>query len=245
MRTGRNLWVKLLNSRKTVRRIASAVKGFPQVEQLAYHHALVARVVSPENPSTRDIKIERSEESPPMDGRRVSRHLLQMGMTSTSVPGGIVDLSPGSKSSVAPVSSPSATSKSTRQKPSSSSSAQAITPTPENITSSPEPKKRLSRKKKESTAAVMETTQDTQETTQDTSSSVTEAAGEQTGPKKKLSRKKKEPAVVSMEMPQDTQSSVAQVVSLTTEPATVEPLPKKNFRRSVGQRKPQQDQVGE
>jgi hypothetical protein len=74
---------------------------------------------------------------------------------------------------------------------------------------------------------------------------VTEAAGEQTGPKKKLSRKKKEPAVVSMEMPQDTQSSVAQVVSLTTEPATVEPLPKKNFRRSVGQRKPQQYQVGE
>ena len=31
-------------------------------------------------------------------------HLLQMGMTSTSVPGGIVDLSPGVKSTVAPVS---------------------------------------------------------------------------------------------------------------------------------------------
>ena len=164
-------------------------------------------------------------------------HLLQMGMTSTSVPDGIVDLSPGSKFMKASVSTASATSKSTRKKR-SSSSAQAITPTPENLASSPEPNKKRSRKQKESTVTVMETTQDTL-------SFVTEAVEEQTEPKKRRSRTKKEPDVVSMEMPQDTQSSVAQVVSLTTEPATVEPLLKKYSRSRVGQRKPQRDKVGE
>ena len=172
-------------------------------------------------------------------------HLLQMGMTSTSVPGGIVDLSPGSKSSVASVSTAEATSKSTRKKRSSSSSAQANTPAPENLAKSPEPNKRRSRKQKESTVAVMETTQDTQETTKDTSSSVTEAVEEQTEFKKRRSRQKKEAAVVSIEMPQDTQNSATVAVFPITEPSTIEPLPKKNSRRSVGQRKPQRDKVGE
>lgn len=75
-------------------------------------------------------------------------HLLQMGMTSTSVPGGIVDLSSGSKSTVAPVST--ATTKSTRKKRSDAQTLQANTPTPtsEAIASSPEPKKRQTRKRR-------------------------------------------------------------------------------------------------
>lgn len=174
-------------------------------------------------------------------------HLLQMGMTSTSVPRSIVDLSPGSKSSVPPVSSTSATSKSKSQskKRSSSSSVQANTPTPEEIATSPKPKKRQTRKKKEPAVVLTETTQDTQESTQDLSSSVAEAVSSTTQPHMRQTRKKKEPAVVSTEMPQETQSFVAEAVSSTTEPSTVEPLPKKNSRRSVGQRKPQRDKVGE
>ncbi|WP_216595265.1 hypothetical protein [Cylindrospermum stagnale] len=46
-------------------------------------------------------------------------------------------------------------------------------------------------------------------------------------------------------MPQDKQSSEAFVMSFTTEPDNVEAVPKKNGRRSVGQRKPQRDKVGE
>lgn len=172
-------------------------------------------------------------------------HLLQMGMTSTSVPGGIVDLSPGVKSTVAPVST--ATAKSTRKKRSEKETVQANTPIPtsEAITSSPEPKKRQSRKKRESPVVVTETTQNTQEMTQDTPSSLVETAFVQTPPKKRQTRKKKDTAVVSEEMPQDTQSSEPVAVSLTTEPSTVEAVPKKNARRSVGQRKPQRDKVGE
>ncbi|MDD1448151.1 ATP-binding protein, partial [Dolichospermum sp. ST_sed8] len=172
-------------------------------------------------------------------------HLLQMGMTSTSVPGGIVDLSPGVKSTVAPVST--ATAKSTRKKRSEKETVQANTPIPtsEAIASSPEPKKRQSRKKKESPVVVTETTQNTQEMTQDTPSSLVETAEVQTPPKKRQTRKKKDTAVVSEEMPQDTQSSEPVEVSLTTELSPVEAVPKKNARRSVGQRKPQRDKVGE
>jgi hypothetical protein len=207
-------------------------------------------------------------------------HLLQMGMTSTSVPGGIVDLSPLEKSTVAPVSTASATSKSTRKKRSEKETVQADTPNPEAIAGSPEPKKRQSRKKKEAAVVVTETTQNTQEITQDsqifmtevaevqtqpkkrqtrkkkevaivtemtqnTASSVTETAFVQTPPKKRQTRKKKDTAVVSEEIPQDTPSYEAEVVSLTTEPSTVEAVPKKNGRRSVGQRNPQRDKVGE
>ncbi|AFZ28210.1 hypothetical protein Cylst_6653 (plasmid) [Cylindrospermum stagnale PCC 7417] len=64
-------------------------------------------------------------------------------------------------------------------------------------------------------------------------------------PKKRQTRSKKESAVVSEEMPQDKQSSEAFVMSFTTEPDNVEAVPKKNGRRSVGQRKPQRDKVGE
>ncbi|MBD2694147.1 hypothetical protein [Anabaena catenula] len=46
-------------------------------------------------------------------------------------------------------------------------------------------------------------------------------------------------------MPQDTPSSKNEVISLTTESENVEAVPKKNGRRSVGQRKPQRDKVGE
>ncbi|KAF3890203.1 MULTISPECIES: ATP-binding protein [Nostocales] len=172
-------------------------------------------------------------------------HLLQMGMTSTSVPGGIVDLSSGSKSTVAPVST--ATTKSTRKKRSDAQTLQANTPTPtsEAIASSPEPKKRQTRKKKESPVVVTEATQNTQEMTQDIPSAVTEVAESQTQPKKRQTRKKKDTAVVSEEMPQDTLSSQFEVISLTTESNNVEAVPKKNGRRSVGQRKPQRDKVGE
>jgi flagellar biosynthesis GTPase FlhF len=169
-------------------------------------------------------------------------HLLQMGMTSTSVPGGIVDLSSGSKSTVAPVST--ATTKSTRKKRSEKETVQADTPTPEAIAGSPEPKKRQSRKKKEA-AVVTEATKKIQEITQDSQTSMTEVAEVQTQPQKRQTRKKKESAVVSEEMPQDTPSYEAEVVSLTTETSTVEAVPKKNGRRSVGQRKPQRDKVGE
>jgi hypothetical protein len=168
-------------------------------------------------------------------------HLLQMGMTSTSVPGGIVDLSSGVKSTVAPVS----TAKSTRKKRSEKETVQADTPTPETMAGSPESKKRQTRKKKESPVVVTETTQNTQETTQDTPSSLVETAEVQTPPKKRQTRKKKDTAVVSEKMPQDIQSSEPVEVSLTTEPSTVEAVPKKNARRSVGQRKPQRDKVGE
>ncbi len=184
-------------------------------------------------------------------------HLLQMGMTSTSVPGDIVDLSSNSKSS------PSATSKSTRQKRSDSETSQTVqanTPTPETIATSPETKKKptltagqKNRKKKDSTVVPMEVRQDSQETTQDIlpvseasqSSSVSEAVEEQPQPAKRSTRKKKEPAVILTEMPQETQSSMTEVVPLTTEPSTVQTLPKKNSRKSVGQRKPQRDKVGD
>ncbi|MBD2472664.1 ATP-binding protein [Nostoc sp. FACHB-145] len=172
-------------------------------------------------------------------------HLLQMGMTSTSVPGGIVDLSPLSKSTVAPVSNASATSKSTRKKRSDAQTVQANTPNPVSMAGSPEPKKKQTRKKKEASVAATETMQDSQETTQDTQTSMTEVAEVATPPKKRQTRKKKESAVVSEQMPQDTQSSEPVMVSLTTELSTVEAVPKKNGRRSVGQRKPQRDQVGE
>jgi hypothetical protein len=207
-------------------------------------------------------------------------HLLQMGMTSTSVPGGIVDLSPLVKSTVAPVSS-SATSKSTRKKRSDPETVQADTPNPVSMAGSPEPKKKQTRKKKEAPVAVTETMQDSQETTQDTQISMTEVAFVQTQPKKRQTRKKKESpvvvmettqhtlssvmetafvqtppnsrqtqhkkdtAVVSEEMPQDTPSSKNEVIYLTTESENVEAVPKKNGRRSVGQRKPQRDKVGE
>lgn len=207
-------------------------------------------------------------------------HLLQMGMTSTSVPGGIVDLSPGVKSTVAPVSS-SATSKSTRKKRSDPETVQADTPNPVSMASSPEPKKKQTRKKKEAPVAVTETMQDSQETTQDTQTSMTEVAFVQTQPKKRQTRKKKESpvvvtettqhtlssvtetvevqtppnsrrtqhkkdtVVVSEEMPQDTPSSKNEVISLTTESENVEAVPLNNGRRSVGQRKPQRDKVGE
>ncbi|MFH7028277.1 MAG: AAA family ATPase [Heteroscytonema crispum UTEX LB 1556] len=207
-------------------------------------------------------------------------HLLQMGMTSTSVPGGIVDLSPLVKSTVAPVSS-SATSKSTRKKRSDPETVQADTPNPETMAGSPEPKKKQTRKKKEAPVAVTETMQDSQETTQDTQTSMTEVAFVQTQPKKRQTRKKKESpvvvtettqhtlssvmetakvqtppnsrqtqhkkdtTVVSEEMPQDTPSSKNEVIYLTTESENVEAVPKKNGRRSVGQRKPQRDKVGE
>ncbi|WP_413176394.1 AAA family ATPase [Anabaena azotica] len=207
-------------------------------------------------------------------------HLLQMGMTSTSVPGGIVDLSPGVKSTVALVST--ATAKSTRKKRSDKETVHANTPTPtlEAIAGSPEPKKRQSRKKKESPVVVTKSKQNSQEMTQDsqismtevaevqtqpqkrqtrkkkeaavvteiiqnTPSAMTETAEMQTPPKKRQTRKKNDTAVVSEEMPQDTPSYEAEVVSLTTEPSTVEAVPKKNGRRSVGQRKPQRDKVGE
>lgn len=207
-------------------------------------------------------------------------HLLQMGMTSTSVPGGIVDLSPGVKSTVAPVSS-SANSKSTRKKRSEPETVQADTQYPVSMASSPEPKKKQTRKKKEAPVAVTETMQDSQETTQDTQTSMTEVAFVQTQPKKRQTRKKKESpvvvtettqhtlssvtetvevqtppnsrrtqhkkdtVVVSESMPQDTPSSKNEVISLTTESENVEAVPKKNSRRSVGQRKPQRDKVGE
>ncbi|MBO1053860.1 MAG: ATP-binding protein [Dolichospermum sp. DET73] len=121
----------------------------------------------------------------------------------------------------------------------------ADTPTPETMAGSPESKKRQTRKKKESPVVVTETTQNTQETTQDTPSSLVETAEVQTPPKKRQTRKKKDTAVVSEKMPQDIQSSEPVEVSLTTEPSTVEAVPKKNARRSVGQRKPQRDKVGE
>lgn len=165
-------------------------------------------------------------------------HLLQMGMTSTSVPGGIVDLSLGVKSTVANVSNASATSKSTRKKRSEVETVQTNTPTKEAIASSPEIKKRQTRKKKESPVVVMETTQDTQ-------IPVTEVAEVQTQPKNRQKRKKKESAVVSEEMLQDTLSSKIEVISLTTESDNVKAVPKKNSRRGVGQRKLQRDQVGE
>ncbi|MGB8246413.1 MAG: ATP-binding protein [Chlorobium sp.] len=200
-------------------------------------------------------------------------HLLQMGMTSTSVPGGIVDLSPLVKSTVAPVSS-SATSKSTRKKRSDPETVQADTPSPETMAGSPEPKKKQTRKKKEAPVAVTETMQDTQismtevafvqtqpkkrqtrkkkespvvvtETTQHTLSSVMETAFVQTPPNSRQTQHKKDTAVVSEEMLQDTPSSTNEVISLTTESENVEAVPKKNGRRSVGQRKPQRDKVGE
>ncbi|MFL9458717.1 hypothetical protein AB0758_47975 [Tolypothrix bouteillei VB521301_2] len=92
---------------------------------------------------------------------------------------------------------------------------------------------------------VTEATQNTQEMTQDIPSAVTEVAESQTQPKKRQTRKKKDTAVVSEEMPQDTLSSQFEVISLTTESNNVEAVPKKNGRRSVGQRKPQRDKVGE
>jgi len=200
-------------------------------------------------------------------------HLLQMGMTSTSVPGGIVDLSPGVKSTVAPVSS-SATSKSTRKKRSDPETVQADTPNPVSMATSPEAKKKPTRKKKQASVAATETTQDTQtsmtevafvqtqpkkrqtrkkkespvvvtETTQHTLSSVTETVEVQTPPKKRQTQHKKDTVVVSEEMPQDTPSSKNEVISLTTESENVEAVPLNNGRRSVGQRKPQRDKVGE
>jgi flagellar biosynthesis GTPase FlhF len=200
-------------------------------------------------------------------------HLLQMGMTSTSVPGGIVDLSPLVKSTVAPVSS-SATSKSTRKKRSDPETVQADTPSPETMAGSPEQKKKQTQKKKEAPVAVTETMQDTQismtevafvqtqpkkrqtrkkkespvvvtETTQHTLSSVMEAAFVQTPPNSRQTQHKKDTAVVSEEMLQDTPSSTNEVISLTTESENVEAVPLNNGRRSVGQRKPQRDKVGE
>ena len=178
-------------------------------------------------------------------------HLLQMGMTSTSVPGGIVDLSTKEKSSVVPDSTSKP--KSTRKKRSDSQTAEAKTPTPEEITSSPEPKKRQTRKKKETPVVSMETPQSTQSKKPDTltvseadeSSSVTEAGSSTTPAKKRQTRKKKEANVVAMEMPQDTQSSVTEAGSSTTEPSTVEALPNTSSRIRVGQRKPHRDKVGE
>ena len=168
-------------------------------------------------------------------------HLLQMGMTSTSVPGDIVDLSSGSKSTVAPAAS--ASSKSTRKKKDPSV---VVTETTQDIPNSvaevapsqTQPKKRQTRSKKESPVVSMETTQNIP-------SSVTETAEVQTQPKKRKTRSKKESVVVSEEMPQDTQNSEVEVISLTTESDNVEAVPKKNGRRSVGQRKPQRDKVGE
>ncbi|MCC5610821.1 hypothetical protein LC612_29760 [Nostoc sp. CHAB 5834] len=43
----------------------------------------------------------------------------------------------------------------------------------------------------------------------------------------------------------DTPSSKNEVISLTTESENVEAVPLNNGRRSVGQRKPQRDKVGE
>jgi hypothetical protein len=142
-------------------------------------------------------------------------HLLQMGMTSTSVPGGIVDLSSESKSTVAPVST--ATTKSTRKKRSEKETVQADTPNPtlEAIAGSPEPKKRQSRKKKKEAVVVTEATQNTQEKTQDSQTSMTEVAEVQTQPQKRQTRKKKE-AVVVTEIIQDTPSSVTETAEVQT-----------------------------
>ncbi|MBD2677385.1 MULTISPECIES: AAA family ATPase [Nostoc] len=151
-------------------------------------------------------------------------HLLQMGMTSTSVPGGIVDLSPLSKSTVAPVSNASATSKSTRKKRSDAETVQANTSTKKAIASSPEIKKRQTRKKKESPVVVTGTTQDTQ-------IPVTEVAEAQTQPKKRQTRSFKQTPVAVTETTQDTQEMVQNTPSSVTETAFVQTQPKNTQKR--------------
>ena len=102
---------------------------------------------------------EREEKLCYMESRREHLwHLLQMGMTSTSVPGRIVDLPSGLKSNVVPVST--TTTKSTQKKRSEKETVQTDTSTLETIVSSPESKKRQIRKTKESTVVSEKIPQD-------------------------------------------------------------------------------------